>query len=114
MPKIQLSARFAIHPGKFDEFMAVAKDCLKSAKAKDTGALQYDWFVDEGGAECVVRETYRDSDAVLEHITNLGELFGRLLGAADFSLEIYGQPSPQLMEAATPFPHRVYRFAQGL
>jgi quinol monooxygenase YgiN len=81
MSEIQVTARLRIHDGKLEEFKDVAEKCMESVRTKDTGTLQYDWFFNADHTECVVRETYRDSEAVLEHMANLGgELMEALLG----------------------------------
>ena len=43
-------------------------------RAKDTGTLQYEVFFNDDSSECIVYERYRDSDALLEHFSNLGAL----------------------------------------
>jgi len=80
MENIQLTARFLIHEGKEEEFKSLANQCLNIVheKEKDT-TLQYDWYFNASANECVVRETYTDSNAILIHIGNLGELLGQLL-----------------------------------
>jgi hypothetical protein len=75
--------------------------------------LQYDWFFNEDQTECVVRERYRDSEAVLQHIANLGETMGALLETCDLSIEVFGDPSPELVEATKALPTQVYSFFQG-
>lgn len=114
MDELQVTARLAIHDGKLEEFKAVAAECLRTVREEDSGTLQYDWFFSEDESECVVRERYRDSDAVLEHIANLGDTFDALLGVADLSLEVCGDPSPELMEASEGLDVTVYRYFQGL
>ncbi len=39
---------------------------MKSVREEDNGTLQYDWFFNEDHTECVVRERYRDSEAILQ------------------------------------------------
>ncbi len=114
MSELQITATLRIHPGKLDAFNAAAADCLRSVREKDSGTLQYDWFLSEDGSECVVRERYRDSDAVLEHIDNLGESFGNLLATCDIAVDVFGAPSAELLEATAAIPVRVYGFYQGL
>lgn len=114
MSTIQLSARFKIHKGQLQAFKALGKPCMEVVKEKDTGTRQYDWFFSENETECVVRETYIDSDALLAHVGNLGELFGQLLALSDFNLEIYGAPSEALVEATKPFSVSFYTFFQGM
>jgi len=61
-----------------------------------------------------VHETYADSNAVLAHMGNVGELLGQLLGMSDFELEIYGNPSIELQQAGAALNPKVYSFYQGL
>jgi hypothetical protein len=87
---------------------------VPAVKANEKGALQYDWFLNPGETECVVRETYTDSDAVLAHLGNVGELLGQLLSMADFEGEVYGNMSEELKQALAGMNVKVYSFYQGL
>lgn len=113
MDRIQVSARFAIQPGKFEEFAAIGAECVEIVQTKDSGTLQYDWFYNEGHDECVVRETYVDSDALLEHIEHVGEHLGRLIEISEIAIELYGDPSEELLEASASLPVTVYHFHGG-
>lgn len=115
MRQIQVTARCRIHEGKLNAFKTAADVCLRSVREKDHGTTQYDWFFNADRTECVVRETYRDSDAVLGHIANLDDALGTLLCTCDLlSLEIYGEPSPALLKAVESLPHKVYDYFHGL
>jgi len=116
MKEIQITAKFKIHPGKLDQFKTISGACVAAVEKneKGKGALQYDWFFSPDNSECIVRETYVDSNAVLAHMGNVGELLGQLLGMSDFELEIYGNPSEELQEAGAPLNPKVYSFYQGL
>lgn len=114
MNELQLTARFAIHEGKLDEFKSLAERCMESVREKDTGTLQYDWFFSADGTECVVRERYRDSAAVLEHAANLGELLPGIAAVSDPDIEIYGSPSAELLEAIAGLAPRVYSPYQSI
>jgi len=80
------------------------------------GTLQtaLSWYFDESQKECVLRETYPDSNALLTHLGNIGELFGKLVALGDFSAEVYGQPSEELLQATTGLNIKVYTFFQGI
>jgi quinol monooxygenase YgiN len=101
---IQVTARAAIHEGKLEEFNVLAAQCMRTVREQDSGTLQYDWFLNEAQTECVVRETYRDSEAVLEHIANLGAI----LAVCTWTFEVFGSPSPKLVEAAAGLRPTVY------
>ena len=113
MDQIQVRATFAIHQGKLDEFVELADECIRIVEDEDSGTLQYDWFFNEAGDECVVRETYADSDALLEHISHVGEKLGALLEISDIDLEVFGEPSAELAEAAAALAPRVYSLHGG-
>jgi len=61
MDAIQVTARLTIHEGKLEQFKELAAQCMRSARERDSGTLQYDWFFNDSYTECVVRETYKDS-----------------------------------------------------
>ena len=108
MKAIQLTARATIHRGKLEEFKALAAQCMRTVREKDSGTLQYDWFLNETQTECVVRETYSDSDAVLEHIANLATTLRAMLSVGDWTFEVFGTPSPELVKAAECLGPKIY------
>lgn len=114
MRELQLTSRFSIHDGKLDAFKKLAALCMESTREKDSGTLQYDWFFNADGTECVLRERYRDSGAVLEHAANLGDLMPGIMGVSDPDIEIYGNPSTELLEAIAGLKPRVYEAFQSL
>jgi quinol monooxygenase YgiN len=113
MSKLQITSRWRIHDGKLDEFKKEAERCLSIVKEKDKDTLVFDWYFSEDQTEYVVIETYPDSNALLAHLGNLGDLFGRLLQVADFQSEIYGSPSAELINATKGLKIKVYTFYQG-
>ncbi len=115
MGNIQLTARFLIHEGKEEEFKSMAIQCMNIVreKEKDT-TLQYDWYFNEGNNECVVRETYADSNALLTHIGNNAEYLGKFLEISDFYPEIYGSPTETLLNTVAGFNPKIYSFYQGI
>jgi quinol monooxygenase YgiN len=112
--QIQVTATLPkIASSDLGEFKQLAAQLLKRTKG-ETGALQYDWFLSADETKCVVRETYENSDAVLAHIANVGELLGKLaeLGGG-LEIESFGPVSPQLAEAAAALQPTLYAFFQG-
>ena len=112
--ELQFTARFKIHDGKLDDFRTLAAECLRMVQEKDKGTIQYEWFFNKDQTECVVLERYQDSDAVLQHSTNLHEPLGALSSVSDLSGEVYGSPSPELLKAAEGMDIVIYTYFQGL
>lgn len=114
MKKIQITAKFKIQTGKLETFKKIAAECVVKVKANEKDALQYDLFINPEQTEIVVRETYTDSNAVLAHLQNVGELLGQLLTMSDFEGEIYGNMSEELKHALAGMNIKVYSFFRGL
>ena len=118
MSKIQVSARMKIRDNMLEGFKRQANECIKQVKEKDSGILQYDWFLNEDKNVCEIRETYENSEALLLHVTNLREplrvLFEKY--ATDHSVTIYGEPSAELLENAKArgVDITIYSFLEGL
>ncbi len=114
MSQLQVTARLAIHDGNLEAFKSIAAECMASVREKDSGTSQYDWFFNEDQSVCVVRETYASSEAVMEHIGNLGDLLERITGTADLNLEVFGEPSAELVEASKGLSPTIYSAFQSI
>ena len=76
---------------------------MRLVREKDDGCLQYDWFLNDEQTVCMVRETYRDSAVMLEHISNLGDTLGKILDVCDLTVEVFGTPSREVVDALKDF-----------
>lgn len=97
MSKIQFTATFPKIPAEnLSTFKEIAAQQMVATRT-EAGSLQYDWFFNDDETKCIVREAYADSDAVLAHGANVGELLGRLgeVGGV-MELEVFGSPSDDL------------------
>ena len=93
----------AVKPGKLEEFKALRDEMVESTE-KETGALQYEWFISEDGTAVQVLERYADSAAGLQHVGNFGAFAERFLGAVDVTrLTVYGEPDDELRGALSAF-----------
>src|SRR5262250_1143054 len=113
MKGLQGIARLKIHHGKL-EGQTSRRQSMESVRTRNTGTLHYDWFFSSDYAECLVYERYRDSEALLERIANLGETMAALFETCSGSGEICGTPSPELMKALEGWPVRIYSPYQSI
>lgn len=114
MSELQGTARLKIHTGKLDDFKRLAVKCMELARAKDSGTLQYDWFFNGDDSECLVHERYRNSEALFEHVANLGDTLGALRETCTITGEVCGMPSPELRKAFEGSDVRIYYPYQSL
>jgi quinol monooxygenase YgiN len=95
--ELQGIARFKFPEGKVEEFKRLSAQAMEIVRTKDTGTLQYDVYFNDDQSECVVLERYRDSEALIEHAANLGDLFEAILATVSVVHgELLGEPSAEL------------------
>jgi quinol monooxygenase YgiN len=108
MSELLCIARLKIDQGKLDDFKQLAVRCVELVRTKDTGTLQYEWYFNSDNTECIVFERYRDSQALLDHVRNLGDTMGAILRTCSGSGEVCGTPSLALIEQLRGSSIQVY------
>jgi quinol monooxygenase YgiN len=94
--ELQGIGRLKFHEGKLEEFKRLSARAMEIARAKDTGTLQYEIYLSNDQSECIVLERYRDSEALIEHAANLGELGQAVLATGSGFSALLGEPSAEL------------------
>ena len=56
MSKIQTSAKMKIPSGMLEEYKQQVTEYIRQIKEKDTGTLQFDWFINGDKTECEIRD----------------------------------------------------------
>ena len=108
MSELQGIARFEFHDGQLEEFKRLAAECMEIVRARDTGTLQYEVYFNDDQSECVVLERYRDSDALIEHAQNFGDLGEALVRTGWVAGELVGEPSAELKATMASSGIRVF------
>ncbi len=114
MEQIKATALFKIKEGKLEEFKQLIPGFISIVKQKDPGTLTYDWHLNEESMECVVLEIYTDSQSLMAHAGNVGEYLQKAIELADLSLELYGNPSEELIVALAGLSVKIYPFFAGI
>jgi L-rhamnose mutarotase len=113
---LQISAFFKIPKGKIEEFKRRVAEIMNNIREKGTKAMKYDVFISIDQNRCEVREEYKNSEDLIEHMVKFRETI-QIKFFTDFPLEymvLYGDPSPQLLEMTKGIDIKVYSFFQGL
>ena len=92
MTEIQGIARFTFQRGTSRSSSGLSAQVMDIVRAKDSGTLRYEVFFNDDQSECVVYERYRDSRAVIEHATHVGDLMESILATGSVSSELLGEP----------------------
>jgi len=84
------------HEGKLEEFEHLQVQCAEIVRAKDTGTLQYEIYLSDDQSKRIVLERYRDSRALIEHSTHIGELGPAILATGLATSALLSEPSADL------------------
>ena len=114
MSELRGIVRFTFHEGKVEEFKRLSAECLEIVRAKDSGTLQYDTYLNEDETEAIVLERFRDSDALIEHSANLAHLMDAIIATGNVSGELLGDPSPEIRENLTGSVVQLFTLYQAL
>jgi quinol monooxygenase YgiN len=112
--ELQGIARFQFHDGRLEEFKRLAAQCMEIVRTQDTGTLQYDIYFNEDQSECIVHERYRDSAALIEHATHLGDLSAAIFATGSVSAAMLGEPSAELRALVAGGEIRLFTLYQSL
>jgi len=112
--ELQGIARFKFHEGKLEEFKRLAAQCMEIVRTKDTGTLQYDVYFNDDQSECIVHERYRDSEALIEHATHLGDLNAEILATGSVAGALLGDPSAELRAMMAGGEVRLFTLYQSM
>jgi len=114
MKEIKAKALFKIKEGKLGEFKELIPQFISAVKEKDPGTIIYEWYLDEERMECVVLESYADSDAVMAHVANVGGLLQKSAEFGDLTLEVFGNPSNELLKVFESIGASIYPYFSGI
>lgn len=90
-------ARFKFHEGKREEYLRLSDQAMDIVRKKEPGTLEYTLYLNGDQSECMFIERYRDSEAAIAHVANVGHLFAPVLATVSVDHgELLGEPSAEL------------------
>lgn len=109
MDELRIIVSCTIEPGKTDDFKTSAGQLLAAVREKDSGTSRYDWFLSADGLHAKVMENYDSSTAFMDHMANMGAPLEHIIAlCSTVTIDVMGDPSPQVQEALAPFHPTIY------
>lgn len=100
MDKIGYILELTIMDGKVDEFKTMAAGFIEAVRADEPETLVYQWYLREDGTRAVLQEMFSSSEALLNHLGNVGPSLPTLLAIAPITrFEVIGSASDEAREA---------------
>ena len=107
--------QLSIKEGKLDDFKAIVSTMVEITNLNEPNTLVYEYHINEDGTECHLLETFKDSDAFMVHLGNVGHLFDTLFESATMTrAKIYGNPSAELQQALDPLGVEYFSHLNGI
>ena len=111
---IRVNAEHAISDGKIDEFKKMAAEMIKKVEANEPNYLSYEWFLSDDESQCYIIGLFKDSEAMMAHLANIGEMMGPFSEIAPATrIELYGNLSDELRQAVAPFEANISEHWNG-
>ncbi len=92
--KIHFRAEVIIEEGKKEEYKKLIQDISRAVEANEP--VNYRFYLNKSETECIVWETYANSEAVLIHINGVASqtILPKVHSVSRISkLDVYGNPS---------------------
>jgi quinol monooxygenase YgiN len=94
MSKVSYILEFTIKDGEVDTFESLSSGYIASVKENEPDTVVYQWYLSEDKKRCLLHETFSGSEALLNHLTNVGPSLPELLAIAPITrLEVLGSVS---------------------
>jgi quinol monooxygenase YgiN len=112
---IRATAEVSIPVGKINEFKKLAAEIIDKVETNEPNTLSYEYFLSDDESKCYVVQLYKDSEAVMAHLENIGDLAGPFHEVAPLTgLMIFGRPSDELREALEPVGAKIFEHWNGV
>ena len=107
--------QLSISDGKLEDFKSIVNTMVEITELNEPSTLVYEYHINEDGTECHLLETFKDSDAFMIHLGNVGHLFDALFESATMiGAKIYGSPSAELQQALDPLGVEYFAQLNGI
>ena len=101
---IHFRAEAIIEEGKKEEYKKLIQDMSRAVEANESDTINYRFYLNESETQCIVWETYANSEAVLVHINGVASqsILPKVHRVSKISkLDVYGNPSKELQMVLT-------------
>ena len=107
--------QLSIKEGKLENFKSIVNTMIEITEVNEPNTLVYEYHINEAGTECHLLETFKDSDAFMAHLANVGHLFDTLFESAIIArAKIFGSPSTELKQVLEPLGVEYFSYLNGI
>jgi quinol monooxygenase YgiN len=114
--KIQFRAEFTIQEGKIEEYKKLVQEMSRVVEANEPDTIGYQFYLNRAETECIVYETYANSEAVFAHMNSVASqtILPKIFNVSRIrKFEVFGNPSEELQKVLATFSPQTYNLFAG-
>ncbi|HTI93498.1 MAG TPA: antibiotic biosynthesis monooxygenase [Puia sp.] len=112
--QVQYTSEFSIINGKIDEFKNIMRSIVDGVEVNEPDVNGYQVYLDEEENKAFIVEWFRNSEAILTHLVNVGPRFPELLAIAPLvRLEVFGNLSKDAEAALKSIGAQIFKYHEG-
>ena len=89
---------------------------VKVVEANEPDAINYEYYLNNVGTNCVIIEAYKNSEAALAHLKGVASqtILPKIFNISRITrFDVYGDPSEELQKVLTTFDVQLYKLFAG-
>ena len=114
--QIHFNTEFIINEGKKEEYKKLIQEMSRMVEASEPDTITYEFYLNKDETECIVHETYANSEAALAHNNSAASqtILPKICDVGKINrIEVYGNPSEELRKLLANFGAHTYNLFAG-
>ena len=112
--QVQYTSEFAIAEGKIDEFKKIMHSIIESVEKNEHDINAYQVYFNAEENKAFIVEWFKNPEAILIHLANVGPLFPELLAIAPIvRLEVFGNLTKEAEDAVRSIGAQIFNYHEG-
>ena len=112
--QVQYTTEFAVVDGGSGEFRRIMHSIIESVKENEPDLVAYQVYFGAGENRAFIVEWFKNSDAILTHLANIGPRFPELLAVAPVvRLEVFGNLTKEAADALRSIGAKIFDYHDG-
>jgi len=112
--QVQYTTEFTIVDGKIEEFKRMMHSIIEAVREKEQDMRAYQVYLNAEENKAFIVEWFKNPEAILIHLANIGPLFPELLAIAPaVRMEVFGNLTHEAEEALKSIGAKIFKYHEG-
>lgn len=112
--QVQYTSEFTLPEGKTEEFKRILHSIIESVEKNEPDLNAYQVYLNPEQNKAFIVEWFRNSEAILTHLGNVGSLFPELLAIAPIvRFEVFGDLTKEAEDALRAIGAKIFKYHEG-